>query len=395
MIQQAIIVGGGPGGLCTALALARHGIDVDIYEQASEFKDIGAGLQLSANAMLVLRWLGLSEAIDKVAVKPSRAIFKDYQSGKEEFSAPLNPDHKNKYGENYYHIHRADLHQLLVETARAENIGLHTQKVATGYTQTSDQVTLKMDTGETVSGDILIGADGLGSTIRHGVIGATEPVFTGHTAWRGIVPVTALAPDLLSQDAHVWLGPDRHFVSYYIRQAKLINFIAVEERREWFDEGWSVKGNIEELQTAFAGWDRPVTEIVKACTECYFWGLHEHPPLPRWSDGRVALLGDACHPMLPFMAQGAAMAIEDAYTLAKVVSDDTTSLATALTFYEQKRKPRTSMIQSRSRANADLYHRRSQAGRIARILQFKAGEKFPFLANAVLDKVYGVDVTKE
>ncbi|MEE9348270.1 MAG: FAD-dependent monooxygenase, partial [Robiginitomaculum sp.] len=195
-------------------------------------------------------------------------------------------------------------------------------------------------------------------------------------------------------DVTAWLGPHKHFISYAIRGGELINFVAIEEREAWAQEGWSHKGNLATMRKAFDDWDGPVTAIMEAAESCFLWGLFDRPPLERWSDGRVCLLGDACHPMLPFMAQGAAMAVEDSWALTDRIMNYPASIPAALRAYAAARKPRAELMQKLSSDNAKLFHRASPAARTLRDLKFKAGMAMPSAVHAKLDKIYGVNVTK-
>jgi len=337
---QILISGAGIGGLTAALALAQNGVAVDVLEQAPLLGEVGAGLQQGPNAMHVHAALGLDAAVRAASFEPDSIEFRDYKTGKSLLSNPLKGAHEQRYGQKYLHIHRADL-------------------------------------------------------IRRQMLGPEKNVYTGNVAWRGIVPTSKLPIDHIPPCANNWLGPKRHFVSYYIRGGDYINFVAIEERDEWTEENWSQRGDMNKLRAAFSGWDSRVTDLLNACEDCHLWGLFDHPPLAGWTEGRVALLGDAAHPMLPFLAQGASMAIEDGWVLAQSLSAHKDEAHRGLKAYEAARYARATHIQALSRENAKLYHMRSPAQTLLRNTKFKIATHIPAAAHSKLDKVFGVNVVKE
>lgn len=372
--------------------LSRAGFSVDIFEQAEVLGEVGAGLQLSANAMHVLDAMGLREKITRVVFEPENAVTRHYLTGKAELTMPLRGAHKSRYGQPYYHIHRADLHELLLRAVNAEGVTIHLGRRVSGVFQSDDKLRLHCG-DDCFEGDALIGADGLKSAVRTALFGEDTPRFTGQVAWRGLVPAGAVPAGMIPPDANAWLGPGRHFVSYYVRGGEMINFVAVEEREAWADEDWQCKGAINDVRAAFSGWDPRIETLLGACETCHLWGLFDRNPLPRWIKGRATLLGDACHPMLPFMAQGAAMAIEDAFILAKKLSEH--DVSSSLMAYEAARKPRTSLLQKISRDNAKLFHLRSPAARAIRAAKFTVASTVPAFAHGRFDRIYGEDVTKK
>ena len=391
--QHILIAGGGIGGLSAALAFAKRGARVSVFEKRAVLGEVGAGLQLSANAMHVLSALGVEAEIRAAGFAPNAAVLRDYQSGKPLLTTPLKHAHRARYRQDYLHIHRADLHRILFEAAIDAGAKIHSGNQAMRYTQSDNQITLHLDQ-HTVSGDILIGADGLHSQIHTQMLGQQKPQFTGQIAWRGLVSAKALPTGAIPPDANAWLGPGAHFVAYYVRGGDMINFVAVREQKQWTKESWHEAGEVKNLRNAFAGWDPRITALLGACDQCYLWGLFDRKPLPKWTDGRAALLGDAAHPMLPFMAQGAAMAIEDAWVLAASVTAQAGMPAAALADYETRRKPRASKIQAISRDNAKLFHTRSASGRRFRQLKLAIANKAPALRHARLDRIYKTNVTQ-
>ena len=391
LVKSASICGAGLGGLTTALALANQGIEVSVFERAPELTEAGAGLQLSPNAMHVLRALGLEDAIEEVAFEPEASRIRDYSSGETQVHLPLKEYCRSRYGAPYYHVHRANLHKILSEAAKDVGVEINLNQKATGYTQTVDQVHLQTQNG-VFSADVLIGADGLRSTIHDVMLGPQPPAFSGQVAWRGTVATSGLPVGLIGPDVNVWVGPHHHFVAYYVKSGTLLNFVAVQERADWTETDWMQRGDIKALREVFSGWHNDVRKILDATEECYLWALFAREPLARWTDRRVALLGDAAHPMLPFMAQGAAMAVEDAWVLSCKLSSLTA--IEAGNAYEATRKPRTSMVQKASLANAKLFHRRGDISDIWQRAKLQLGGWMPALTQMQLDKIYGVNVTQ-
>ena len=393
-MTKALIIGAGIGGLTAAIALARIGFEVEVFEKSARVEDIGGGIQQSPNAMAVWTALGLADKITALSCEPKAGILRDYKTGVALMTTTMRDVYEARYGHKYLHIHRADLVNILLKETQRLGVTIHFGRPCEEVQHINDRVNIIAGQINAV-GDILIGADGIKSLIRQDIIGETSPVFTKQVAWRGLVETEKLPKDFIPFAANNWLGPNRHFVSYYVRGGKLINFVAVEERGEWTDQGWRQKADKSELQTAFQGWDNRVMCLIEACEESYLWGLFDHPPLSKWTDRTMTLLGDAAHPMLPFMAQGAAMAIEDGWVLAHFLSKNPNNLEQALTNYETARQPRTSALQKTSRDNAKLYHQSAGFGRTVRNLKFKIGSHVPQAVFARLDKIYGVDVTRD
>jgi salicylate hydroxylase len=360
--RDALIVGGGIGGLTAALCLAAAGTRVHVLEQTAEFGEIGAGIQISPNASRVLHHLGLEAALARIAFLPEGVEMRDWRSGALLASNSLGETARRAYGAPYYHVHRADLLDVLVAAARAESRIELSNDARVEAIERSATGAAVVANGERRRAAIVIGADGIRSTVRSALFGATAPTFTGCVAWRALVPISALPERLIRPMATAWWGPGKHFVHYYVRGGELVNCVCVVEKGGWQIESWTERGEHAELARDFAGWHRDLQTLIDAMDRdaCYKWALFDRPPLARWSVGRVTLLGDACHPTLPFMAQGAAMAIEDAAVLARCVAahDDVT---TALARYESLRRSRTAAIQAGSRRNARVFHLRGLA----------------------------------
>lgn len=367
---RMLIAGGGIGGLTAALCLAKAGFEVALFEQAAEFGEIGAGIQLSPNCTRVLHHLGLEPALRACAFLPEGTEFRAWKSGKVIGASALGKTVRDRYGFPYYHIHRGDLLRVLVEAAEGSSaIELNTASEVRGFEQ-HGRVRIAVggvggiasDAGGTPSsavheGDALIGADGIHSAVRAQLFGDAAPRFTGNVAWRALVPAERLPAGLVRPMSTAWWGPHKHFVHYYLRSGTLVNCVCVVEKTGWEVESWTERGDFEELKRDFAGWHEDIQTLIDNTdrNSLYKWALHDRPPLPLWGKGAVTLLGDACHPTLPFMAQGAAMAIEDAAVLAGCLTTDD-AVTAGLKRYEDLRRARTAKIQNGSRRNAKLFH---------------------------------------
>jgi salicylate hydroxylase/6-hydroxynicotinate 3-monooxygenase len=355
------IVGAGIGGMTAAATLRQIGVDVRVYEQAPRFARIGAGIQMMPNSMKVLRRIGVEEKVIHTSFKPYSHLNRDWDTGKIMRELPM-PE--SLFGAPYLCMHRADLHEALAGAVPREII--HLDKKLVGLEQTADQVTLAFADGTRAQADALIGADGVHSVVRELIIGPDEPIHKGRIAYRAIFPSALLnggkqAPLKARQNFDIgssrtkWWGPDRHIVIYYTNatRTELYFVTSVPEAAEWVTrESWSAKGDVKELRKAYEGFHPDVRAVLEACPDCHKWAILEREPLPRWSDGRVVLLGDACHPMTPYMAQGGATAIEDAAILARCIEKvEGEDVEGAFQRYEAHRKPRTSRVQAISSAN--------------------------------------------
>ena len=356
-IGRIAIVGAGLGGLTAALALIRRGFDVIVYEQAAALTEVGAGLQLSANGTCVLFDLGLEPAVMQAAVIPAEKVIRLWDTGQAWKAFDAGSVSAALYGFPYVTLHRHDLHSILAEAVRAarpDAIVLDAKLV--GLEQDTAGVALEFADGRRARADLVIGADGVHSQVRAGLFGDGSPRFTGVVAWRGVIPIEQVPPDLRQALSVTWIGPGGHVVHYPLRGGELMNYVSVVERDDWRVESWSVQGDAEECLADYPGWHPDVHALIRATGRPHKWALFGREPMPRWSRGRVSLLGDACHPMPPFLAQGAAMALEDGLVLARCLEAHGADHAAAFAAYEGARLPRTSRAVTGSQENMRRYH---------------------------------------
>ncbi|MGO9049235.1 MAG: FAD-dependent monooxygenase [Xanthobacteraceae bacterium] len=362
MQDKVVIVGGGIGGLAAALALVRRGIDVDVYEQARELRELGAGVQISANGTRVLHALGLKEALERVQVLPAGKIIRLWNTGQSWKVFEVGLESVKRYGFPYITIHRGDLHDVLAQALLAAKPGaIHLGRRCVGLAQTSDRVELRFETGEPVTAKLVIGADGLHSVVRESLFGAAKPEFCGLMAWRGIVPVARVPATIAWNIGTNWIGPGGHAVHYPLRGGTLLNVVGLRERTDWTVEGWNVRGTTEEMLNDFRGWHPDLLALFRNIDEPYKWALALRPTMERWSSGRCTLVGDACHPMVPFLAQGAVMAIEDGFILARCLQKYAGDYATALARYEAVRRDRANKAVIGSADMIRHFHNRAMA----------------------------------
>ncbi|HZD19690.1 MAG TPA: FAD-dependent monooxygenase [Burkholderiales bacterium] len=358
--MRVLITGGGIGGLTAALALLKHGIDVDVYEQAAELKEVGAGVQLAANGTRVLYALGIGEELERLSCEAQGKEIRHWQSGETWKLFDLGPVSIERYSAPYFTVYRPDLLDVLARALHsAKPDALHLGARCRSLVQEDDSVTLELESGATVRGDALIGADGVHSRIRQSLFGSDRPEFTGVIAWRGVVPMSRLPAHMARMVGSNWVGPGGHVVHYPLRAGRLMNFVGALERADWRVESWSARGTQAELAADFRGWHPDIQAFIGAIETPYKWALMVRPPLERWSVGRVTLLGDAAHSMLPFLAQGAVMAIEDGYVLARCLASH--EVETALQRYEVARRERTRRTVEGSAANIHRFHNRTLA----------------------------------
>src|SRR3954470_15993877 len=344
---DVIVIGGGIGGLAAAAFLRRAGRRVAVYEQAARITAVGAGLVVSPNAARLLRRVGVMDAIEDVAVALQTGWeFRRWQDGTVLFSQEMGAQCRRLYGEDSWVVHRADLLAALQEAAGPViRLGMR----CTGVEQYADGVRVCFADGSTATAPVLVGADGAHSVVA-GALGLTaEPRFSGMCAYRALVPAAA-APELARRPVHsLWLGPDRHLVHYPVSAGARINLVAITHEADWQAESGSAEGSVDDLAEQFTGWAPRLGELIRAAPGLGRWGLFERDPLTRWVDGRVALLGDAAHPMFPFLGQGAAQAVEDAAALARRLADAGDDAPAGLRGYQEARIDRATRVQRESR----------------------------------------------
>jgi salicylate hydroxylase len=384
------IVGGGLGGLVAALALLQRGFQVTVFEQAHELVEIGAGIQLAPNAMKVLVALGLEREVLQVAFEPDAHVVRNWKTGVATAETPMKSAYRGKFGAGYYTFHRADLHSVLVNALPAGVIRLNARCL--GVSQEGDAAVLRFADGSTHRSDIVVGADGIHSVIRESLFGAQAPRFTGVVCWRGLVPASSLPAGVVSSDMSAWFGPHSTIVTYYVRGGELVNWAAFFEQ-DWRQESWRIEGDKREVLDTYRAWHPSINQLVEKTDKLYKWAVFDRDPLPQWTKGRVTLLGDAAHPMLPYLAQGACMAVEDGFALTNAL-EKYPSAEQALQVYESERRPRTAKVQLTSRARARVNHLESPLAGFKRDLGY-AIKKFlnPAKHTYGIDWIYDHDVT--
>lgn len=356
-MPHVLIAGAGLGGLAAALALLQRGFDVDVYEQASELKEIGAGVQIGPNGSRVLYELGLAPALSRTAFEPTGKEIRLWNTGQTWKLFDLGSEAISRYGSPYLMMHRADLHAILVEAVlKLKPDSIHVNAKCSGYTQDQNGARLILESGETVHGDVLVGADGLHSRIRQQLVGAHKAEFTGGVCWRGIIPMDRLPAHLAKPVGVNWVGPRGHIIHYPVRRGELMNFVGHVERNDWQVESWTERGTIEECAADFVGWHDDIQEMIKYIEVPFKWALFLREPLKKWGEGRVSLLGDACHATLPYLAQGANMALEDGLVLGRALHEYRDDLPAALRRYEDARRDRTTRIVNKSAENLNRFH---------------------------------------
>jgi 2-polyprenyl-6-methoxyphenol hydroxylase-like FAD-dependent oxidoreductase len=349
------VIGAGIGGLGSALSLLQAGLDVHVYERAGALSDVGAGIQVSPNASRVLHRLGLAQELARTGVRPVGFHQRRWDDGRTLLRTPLGDTVVEAFGFPHYQTHRADLLAMLTRGLPEDRLHLAHRLVS--LADRGDRVEMRFENGATAVVDVLVGADGIHSTVRRLVFGEERPRFTGCTAYRGLVPADRLAALELEVTTQIWMGPGAHVVHYFVRSQRLVNFVAVVEQDAWTRESWTDRGDVADALSAFAGWHPQLHEILRSVDETFVWALFDRAPLAQWSSGRVTLLGDACHPMLPFMAQGSAQALEDGAALTSCLTQaNARPVQESLRLYEAVRKPRASRVQSLSAANKSRFH---------------------------------------
>ena len=351
-----LIAGAGIGGLTAALALLSRGFRVSVIEQARELAEIGAGVQISANGAHALFSLGLEPALQQVWCEPAGKEIRLWSTGETWKLFDLGAVSRQRYGAPYFMIHRADLHRILLDAVKAvapDAIALNAR--VTGFEQNATSATALIEGGTRIRGDALIAADGVHSRIRNALFGEMPARFTGLLAWRGLVPMEKLPERLRRPVGTNWVGPGGHVVHYPLRGGALMNFVGTAERDDWRVESWTERGTVDEALNDFRGWNEDVQLLIRNTETPFKWAMLGREPLEQWTTGRVTLLGDAAHPTLPMMAQGANMAIEDGVVLARCL-DTSDDVPAALGAYEAARRERTARLVRAANDNASRFH---------------------------------------
>lgn len=356
MKQNVLIAGGGIGGIAAALVLGRHGHNITVLEQAAEFGEIGAGIQLGPNIFKMLEHLRLTDAINAVAYFPPGLGMRDIITDEAVIHVPLGDVACATYGFPYGVIYRADLHDVLLNACRAlPNVTLRTSTKVESFAQNESSVSATLHSGEIVQGTLLIGADGMWSNTREAIVADGKPLVSGHIAYRAVLRRDDVPSHLWNDDVRLWGGEKTHLVTYPLRRGELFNLVAVFHSNK-YEEGWNSFGDTDELTARFANACTPVKELLAKIETWKMWVLCDREPVKHWSQGRVTLLGDAAHPMLQYLAQGAGQAIEDAVVLGNAIAQSDGDVVAALQKYQQARYLRTGRVQLTARFYGDIYH---------------------------------------
>ncbi|MFM1816921.1 MAG: hypothetical protein RLZ98_3616 [Pseudomonadota bacterium] len=363
-----IIVGGGIGGLAAAVALARKGYPVHLLEQAPEFGEVGAGIQLGPNVFRALSKLDLRDAVMADAWQPTALEMRCGLSGERITHVPLGEQFRSRFREAYAVTHRADIHTTILEAARSHgSIRLETNRAVTGYEDDGKTVSVKLADGATIAGRALIGCDGLWSKVRETIVGDGKPRVSGHIAFRAVLKKEDVPEELWRPDVVLWAGPRTHLVHYPLRRGELYNLVTVFHS-DRYEEGWNAEGSLSELIGHFKGQRPEVLTLLNKIEAWRMWVLCDREPVKEWVKGRTVLLGDAAHPMLQYLAQGACMAIEDAVVLAEEVEKNPQDLNAAFTAYNMARYLRTARVQIMARVYGDFYHARGPAAELRNMM---------------------------
>lgn len=387
---RVAVIGAGIGGLAAANALRQRGHEVSIHEQAAQLGEVGAGIQMTPNAVKVMRGLGLEKELKNVSFLPDALIGLDWRSGKQVFRTPLDVCDE-LYGAKYMQVHRADLHGVLHAPLPDSMFRLGVRCVDAGTV--NGTAFAKFADGSEIEADVVVGADGIHSVVRDKLFGAEKPRFTNNMCWRMVVPFDEPDFDLVFPSTTLWLGPNGHVVTYYVRGGKGVNVIACHETDSWTAESWNTQATKEEVIEAYKDWNPRLHRLLDKTDHVFKWGLFDRDPMASWSKGNATILGDAAHPMLPYLSQGAAMAIEDGYVLAGTLTSEP-DIASALRRYEELRKPRTSEVQLRAREQGKSNHLISPWARLKRdIVYYVRGLINPQMTGLKAGWVYEYDAT--
>lgn len=384
------ICGAGIGGIAAAVALRQIGCRVTVYERANAFAEIGAGLQIGPNGVAVLDALGLGGPLRAAATRPERIRIADHKTAKTLMTVPLGLAADRRWKRPYLHLHRADLLSILQQKAKTQGVEF---RLGCAVSQRYGNRLVFSD-GAEVTADLIVAADGARSTLRSQAWPEQKSHFTGQIAWRALIRADRLGDWSMPAETLLTLGPGKHVVLYRLRQGALINLVAVEDRAEWTEESWSRRGDPDALRARFSGWNTTISHVLEGVEETFQWGLFELPVLERWGDEPLVLLGDAAHPMLPFLAQGAVMALEDAWGLRDAVSQAET-ISQALATYQIRRHARATRVQKEAARQARLYHLKGPLRPCVHLGMRTLSHIAPDFGARRFDWLYGADVTKE
>ncbi len=352
---RVVVIGAGIGGIAAAAALRKLGVEVAVYERAPDLGEVGAGVQIGPNGVKVLRALGLDASLEGLAFEPTEIVSVDWQTATQRFRQPLKAIATKQFGAPYITAHRADLHRLLRAQVPDNVVTLNAR--CTGVSSSDRQAVATFADGSQVEADVIVGADGIRSVVRECLFGAAPARFTQQIGWRAILPIE-LVPTRVGPDKSVrverteyvgWIGPTGHVICYPIRGGNLYNMFVGRVSTEWAEESWTAPSTKEEMLTAFAGWNEALLGMLGNVEHVFKWGIYDRDPLTHWTRGRVTLLGDAAHPMMPTLAQGASITLEDAYTFARNIAHNGTDPAAALKAYESERIDRARRVQLQAR----------------------------------------------
>jgi salicylate hydroxylase len=388
------IVGAGLGGLAAAIALRQRGFEVTVFEQSAEITEIGAGVQLGPNAMKVLMALGLEQEAMKTAFEPERHVVRNWKTGRVVAATQMKGVYRDQFGAPYFGFHRADLQATLLQAVPQKDVRLNAKCV--GVRNTGKSAVISFADGTEAESDVVVGADGIHSVVRESLYGPESPRFTGVVCWRGVVPVEVMPEGMVSPDMGAWFGPHSTLVTYYVRRGELINWAALYDAHDWREESWKTEGDPAEVMQTYKDWHPAVSELIAQTGRLYKWALFDREPLAQWSTGRITLLGDSAHPMLPYLAQGACMAVEDGYVLATELAREGVGVEKALENYEALRLPRTARVQLASRARTRVNQATSPIARLGRDLLYAAKKILnPAKHTYGVEWIYGHDVTAQ
>jgi salicylate hydroxylase len=391
---KVAIIGGGIGGLSAALAMQQRGFEVEVYEQSPELSEIGAGLNLSPNALKAFRALGVEDAATSIGFEPDFQLIRSWRSGRIIFRQPRKGALEARFGAGHLTVHRADLLEVLSRPLpeRIFRLGARCTAVIPGVKSAA----ARFADGSEIEADVIVGADGIRSVVRESLFGPEAPRFTGCVCWRGLVPMDKVPRGLISGDSTMYMGPHGHVVHYLVRRGELVNFVAHYDSDAWTEESWTRECDRSELMQTYAGWHDTLLRLYECADRYYKWALYDRDPPERWSKGRATLLGDSAHAMLPYLGQGACMAIEDGYMLAATMARTPDDLDAALALYEQVRVPRTRRTVLGSRERARVNHLASPWARLKRNAAFAARRLFDRDSTAFqADWLYSYDVAAE